>query len=324
MTSEPASGAAATRCIALSGGVGGAKLALGLSRVLDPSSILVVANCGDDFDHLGLRICPDLDTLIYTLAGIANPATGWGVANDTGSFMDALAALGGEMWFHLGDKDLAIHVERTRRLAAGESLSEVIAAIARRFGIETRIIPMSDDPVATVVETAAGPLAFQHYFVRERCAPAVTGFRFDGATSARAHPSLVAALAEPDLEAVVICPSNPFVSIDPILAIPGIREDLAGAAAPVIAVSPVVAGKAIKGPTAKMMAELGIPVAAQSVARRYASFARGFVLDRADEGEAGAIRALGLEVLVTETVMRTLDDRTRLAGAVMRFARVLT
>jgi LPPG:FO 2-phospho-L-lactate transferase len=324
VTSESAAGAARTRCIALSGGVGGAKLALGLSRILDPPSILVVANCGDDFDHLGLRVCPDLDTLTYTLAGIANSETGWGIANDTGSFMNALAALGGETWFHLGDKDLATHVERTRRLAAGETLSEVTAAITRRLGIETRIIPMSDDPVATVVETATGPLAFQHYFVREQCAPVVTGFRFEGAASARPQPSLVAALGEPDLEAVIICPSNPFISIDPILAIPGFREALAEADAPVVAVSPIVAGKAIKGPTAKMMAELGIPVAAQSVARRYAGFARGFVLDHADEGEAGAIRALGLDVLVTETVMRTLDDRAALAEAVMRFARVLT
>ena len=215
--------------VALSGGVGGAKLALGLCDVLeDPSRLTVVANTGDDFEHLGLKVCPDLDTLTYTLSGLANEETGWGRAGESGAFMEALGALGGETWFFLGDKDLAIHVERTRRLQAGESLSAVTAALCARLGVPARIVPMSDDPVPTVVETPEGPLAFQHYFVRERCRPAVLGFRYEGAERARPCAAFVDALAAPDLGAVVVCPSNPYISIDPILAVPGVRAALTG------------------------------------------------------------------------------------------------
>ena len=230
--------------VALSGGVGGAKLALGLCDVLeDPGRLTVVANTGDDFEHLGLQVCPDLDTLTYTLAGLANEETGWGRAGESGAFMEALGALGGETWFFLGDKDLAIHVERTRRLRAGESLSTVTSALCTRLGIRARIVPMSDDPVPTVVETPEGPLAFQHYFVRERCRPKVRGFRHEGAERARPAPRSSTPLAAPDLGAVIVCPSNPYISIDPILAVPGVRAALAACEAPVIAVSPSSAGR---------------------------------------------------------------------------------
>ena len=310
----------ARRAVALSGGIGGAKLALGLYRTLAASDLTVVANPGDDIEHLGLTICPDLDTITYTLAGIANPQTGWGRRDETWSFMAALKALGGEDWFNLGDGDLALHVERTRRLAAGEGLGAITADICRRLGIGCRILPASDRPVRTVVETPTGVLAFQHYFVRDRGEPIVTGFSFEGAETARPLPEVLAALADPGLDAIVICPSNPFISIDPILAISGFREALLAASAPVVAVTPIVGGKAIKGPAAKMLAELGREVSAEAVARHYGGLLDGFVLDRVDETAAGAIRALGLEVLVTDTVMRDDDAKVRLATEVLTFA----
>ncbi len=308
------------RILALSGGVGGAKLALGLSSVLAPEALTVIANTGDDFRHLGLHISPDLDTLMYTLAGLDNPETGWGRAGETGGFMAALKALGGESWFFLGDGDLATHVERTRRLAAGETLSEVTKAFSERLGIAATIAPMTDDPVRTVVETANGPLPFQHYFVRERCEPAVSGFRFEGAAAARPGPDLQRSLGDPELGAVIVCPSNPFISIDPILALPDVGRALGAGPAPVIAVSPIVGGRAIKGPTAKIMAELGLPCTAVAVAGHYGALLDGFVLDRTDAASAEPVRRMGIEVLVTNTVMRTLDDRIDLARAVLDFA----
>jgi LPPG:FO 2-phospho-L-lactate transferase len=307
-------------CVALSGGVGGAKLALGLSRILAPAQLDVIVNTGDDFEHLGLTICPDLDTLTYTLAGLNNTETGWGRAGETWTFMASLRALGGESWFQLGDGDLAIHVERTRRLAAGEPLSRVTAELTARLGIELSVIPMSDEPVRTFVETAAGALAFQHYFVRDQCAPEVTGFEFRGAKTATPSPMALGALADPALDAVVICPSNPFISIDPILAVPGLRGAIEDAAAPVIAVSPIVGGKAIKGPTAKMMLELGVTQSAASVARHYDGLIDGFVLDSEDAASGDEIRALGLDVLTTNTVMQSLEDRVSLAANVLEFA----
>lgn len=307
-------------CVALSGGVGGAKLALGLSRILAPAQLDIIVNTGDDFEHLGLMICPDLDTLTYTLAGLNNTETGWGRAGETWTFMTSLRALGGESWFQLGDGDLAIHVERTRRLAAGEPLSRVTAELTARLGIELSVIPMSDDPVRTFVETAAGALAFQHYFVRDQCAPEVTGFEFRGAKTATPSPMALGALADPALDAVVICPSNPFISIDPILAVPGLRGAIEDAAAPVIAVSPIVGGKAIKGPTAKMMLELGVTQSAASVARHYDGLIDGFVLDSEDAASGDEIRALGLDVLTTNTVMQSLEDRVSLAADVLEFA----
>jgi LPPG:FO 2-phospho-L-lactate transferase len=305
--------------VALSGGIGGAKLALGLYRELAPDALMVVCNTGDDFEHLGLAISPDLDTVLYTLAGIANPATGWGRADETWRFMQALAELGGETWFQLGDRDLAMHALRTCRLRAGESLSTIAEDCCRRLGVRAAIVPMCDAPVRTLVETADGVLAFQRYFVEQRCAPAVRGFAFDGAAAARPVPALLAALAA-GVEAVVICPSNPFISIDPILAVPGMREALAACRAPVVAVSPIVGGDAVKGPTAKMMRELGVEVTAGSVARHYAGLLDGLVLDAADAGEAAAI---GLPCLATGTLMRGEADKRRLARAVLDFARGL-
>ncbi len=308
------------RCIALSGGVGGAKLALGLDRILGESELLVVANTGDDFEHLGLAVCPDIDTVLYTLAGVANPETGWGRADEGWRAMQTLEALGGETWFRLGDRDIGLHLERTRRLRDGEALSEITADIAQRLGIASRILPMSDHPVRTVVETPGGPLAFQHYFVREQCVPVVTGFRFEGADNARPAPGLSEVFGDPALEAIVICPSNPFISIDPILSVPGLRDAIAASAAPVVAVSPIVGGRAIKGPTAKMMAELGLETDTVAVARHYRGLIDGFILDECDRGAAEAVRALGMEPAVTNTVMTSLADREHLARFVLDFA----
>lgn len=304
--------------VALSGGIGGAKLALGLYRALAPDRLAVVANPGDDFEHLGLTVCPDADTVMYTLAGVVNPGTGWGLAGETWSFMAALERLGGETWFRLGDGDLATHVERSRRLAAGETATAVMDLLRRRLGVRARILPPSDAPVRTVVESDAGDLMFQHYFVRDRCEPVVRGFRFAGAQAASASAAVLAALADADLRAVVVCPSNPFISIDPILAVAGVRDALVACRAPVVAVSPVVGGAAIKGPTAKMMTELGLPVSAATVAAHYRDFLDGYVVDRAD---AEVLEGLApLPGLSTGTVMASDDDKLALARAVLDFA----
>lgn len=303
--------------VALSGGIGGAKLVAGLARVLSPERLLVVANTGDDFEHLGLTICPDLDTLMYTLAGVHDPARGWGRAGDTWRFMDALGELGGDTWFRLGDADLATHVERTRRLRAGESLSVITADFCRRLGVAMTLLPMSDQPVRTLVQTVDTALPFQQYFVAQGCAPAVNGFSFQGAQTARPLPAFVGALADARLRAVVICPSNPFISIDPILALPGVHAALAACTAPVIAVSPIVGGRALKGPTAKMMRELGLPVTATTVARHYGTLLDGYVLDREDVVQG---QDIDIPVCITQTVMQNLDDKQALAQAVLAFA----
>jgi LPPG:FO 2-phospho-L-lactate transferase len=303
--------------VALSGGIGGAKLALGLYRILPPDTLTVIANTGDDFAHLGLSISPDLDTLLYTLSGNDNPELGWGRRGETWTFMAALEALGGETWFRLGDGDLAAHVERTRRLAAGECLSAIIDDFRRRLGIRARLLPASDDPVRTRLATAAGWLDFQDYFVRLRCEPAITGLEFAGAEAAQPHPDAVAALADPALRAVVICPSNPFISIDPILAVPGLREALRACRAPVVAVSPIIGGQAVKGPTAKMMAELGLPVDAATPARHYRDILDVYVVDEAD---AAAVAALDLPVVLTRALMQSLADRENLARTVLAAA----
>ena len=305
--------------VVLSGGVGVAKLVLGLSRVVDPAALTVVANTGDDFDHLGLRVCPDVDTLVYALAGLDDPAAGWGRAGESGNFMAAVGALGEDTWFFLGDKDLAMHVARTRRLAAGERLGAVTRDVCRRLGVAARILPMSDDPVSTVVETGEGRLPFQHYFVRDRCRPAVRGFRYDGAEAAAPGAGVMEALAAEGLRAAIVAPSNPFVSIDPILAVPGVREALRACRAPVVAVTPIVGRRAIKGPTAKMMRELGVEVSPVAVARRYRDFADGFVLDASDAALAARVTASGLRALTVNTVMDSLDDRTMLARDVLEF-----
>ena len=297
----------------LSGGVGGAKLVLGLTHVLAGEAMMVITNTADDFRHLGLYIAPDTDTVVYTLADIADKERGWGRAGETWSFMGALRALGGETWFNLGDGDLAMHVERSRRLAAGETLTQATAALSRALGIRVAVLPMSDDPVATVVETADGPLAFQHYFVRERCEPRVTGFRFDGIDRAQPNPTFMESLAAGRITAMVIAPSNPFVSIDPILALSGLRNALLAMPGPRVAISPIVGGQAIKGPAARMMEDLGMPVTAAEVARHYAGLVDAMVIDHADREQERAIRDLGMDVLVTKTVMQSLDDRKALA-----------
>ncbi len=308
------------KILALCGGVGGAKLVLGLSHILDGDELTIAVNTGDDFDHLGLRICPDIDTVTYTLAGIVNPDTGWGRAEETGNFMASLATLGGEGWFYLGDKDLALHVERTRRLAAGESLSQVTADIARALGIAPRILPMSDDSVATMVETTSGTLAFQHYFVRERCEPPVSGFYFDGIDRATPHPDLMGLLADQSLDVVIICPSNPFVSIDPILSLPGIRQALSDCSAPVIAVSPIVGSKAVKGPTTKMMAELNLAPTSVEVLKRYQDIVDGFVLDQRDISELEQLKTMVAHLEVTDTLMLTLEHKVALARTILDFS----
>jgi LPPG:FO 2-phospho-L-lactate transferase len=318
-----AGGSGKSLVVALSGGIGGAKLVLGLSRVMPAGDLVVIANTGDDFEHLGLAISPDLDTLMYTLAGLDDPQRGWGRRAETWTFMAALAALGGETWFRLGDGDLATHVERTRRRAAGETLSAVTAALCRRLGIATKLLPMSDDKVRTRLRTAEGWLDFQDYFVRRRCAPAVRELAYEGAATARPHPDVLAALADPRLRAVVVSPSNPFVSIEPILAVPGLREAIATCAAPVVAVSPIIGGRAVKGPTAKMMAELGLPVSATAVARRYRNLLDAYVLDRADAGSVAEAAELGIAVTVAHTLMTTLDEREALARHVLATADAL-
>lgn len=300
--------------VALSGGVGGAKLALGLSRILPAEELLIVANTGDDFEHLGLTVCPDIDTLTYALAGLDNPATGWGRRDETWSFMETIAALGGEDWFRLGDRDLALHVERTRRLGAGQSLSQITRDVCRRLGVGPRVLPMSDDRVRTRVRAESGWIDFQDYFVRQQCRPVVQQLAFAGAADARPQPEVMAALAGGSVRAVVICPSNPFISIEPILAVPGLRAAIKACGAPVVAVSPIVGGRAVKGPTAKMMQELGLPVSSAAVAARYGELLDGYVVDA---GDAEGIRA---KAHVAPTLMTTLEDREALARAVLDFA----
>ncbi|MFG1343562.1 2-phospho-L-lactate transferase [Xanthobacter autotrophicus DSM 431] len=310
------------RVLALCGGVGGAKLAFGLQAALGPA-LTVMVNTGDDFTHLGLAISPDIDTVLYTLAGLSDPVRGWGRAGETWQFMSALRQLGGEDWFQLGDLDLAMHVERTGRLAGGARLSEVVAGTAGRLGLAARILPMSDDPVRTMVETPQGLLAFQHYFVRERCAPPVLRLSFEGAETARILPELADLLAGDGLDAVIICPSNPYLSIDPILALPGLREALALCPAPVVAVSPLIGGRAVKGPTAKIMDELGIGAGTAAIAAHYLGLADGLVIDTADAADAAGVAASGLACRVAPTLMTGPAERVALADECLAFAREL-
>jgi len=303
--------------IALSGGVGGAKLALGLSRVMPPEQLTVVVNTGDDFEHLGLSISPDIDTVTYTLAGVANRELGWGRQDETWSFMETLETLGGETWFRLGDRDLATHIERTRRLRAGESLTAITRDLCRRLGILPRIIPMSDDTVRTRLRTGEGWLDFQEYFVRAQCRPEVSEIVFDGAATARPHPEFIAALSDPRLRAIVICPSNPFISIEPILDLPGVRDAIAACPAPVVAVSPIIGGRAVKGPTAKMMRELGLATSAAAVSRRYQGLLDAVILDEVDARDSADH---GAEIFAARTLMTTLEDKMALARRALEVA----
>jgi len=304
------------KIVALAGGVGGAKLAHGLAQILPPEDLTVIVNTGDDFEHYGLYISPDVDTVCYTLAGLANPKTGWGRKDDSWQAIENAKTLGGPDWFNLGDQDLGTHLERTRRLNVGQTLSQVTRDFCKVWGIESTIYPMSDQPVRTIVETDEAELAFQEYFVHRRCEPKVKGFHFEGIDVAIAAPGVFNALQ--DAEAVVICPSNPWVSIDPILAVAGIRE--AVKARLVVAVSPIIGGKTVKGPAAKMFAELGIQPSALAVAEHYQDLLNGFVLDSVDAKFAELIT---IPVLTTDTLMNLLTKRARLARDVLHFIRRL-
>lgn len=304
--------------LALAGGVGGARLARGLAAVLPPSQLTIIVNVGDDFEHLGLLVCPDLDTVCYTLGGVNNAAQGWGLEGESWAFMDALGKLGGETWFNLGDRDLATHITRTGMLGR-HTLSEITAHLAGKLGIVHGIAPMSDDPVRSIVDTDEGELAFQHYFVRRRAVPRFRSIRFDGIDAARASPAFLAALDDPALEAIIFCPSNPVLSIAPILALPGIRAVLEARRVPVVAVSPFIGGQAVKGPAAKIMAEIGIATTPAGLASYYGGLLDGIVIDQAD----GAAEVAGAALHVTDTLMRGLDDQRRLAIETLAFARSL-
>jgi len=300
------------RILAVTGGVGGAKLASGLASVLDPSDLAFAVNTGDDFEHLGLKISPDIDSLTYALAGINNTETGWGRKGESWNFLTALKELGGDTWFQLGDKDLALHLHRTNMLNKGNTLTEATEAIATKLGIRHPIIPMSDQPVSTLVDTCDGELSFQSYFVKEKCEPKVNGFRFQGIE----HASLQATLDQwiQDCQGIIICPSNPYVSVDPFLKLNGVKERLAEI--PTIAVSPIIGGKALKGPAAKMMKELGISSSAENVAEHYSAFIDGFVIDEADKESAKSIK---IPTISTNTVMLTLSDSISLAENCLGF-----
>jgi LPPG:FO 2-phospho-L-lactate transferase len=305
------------KIVALAGGVGGAKLAHGLAQILPPENLTVIVNTGDDFEHYGLYICPDLDTVCYTLAGLANPETGWGRLDETWKVIENASRLGGPSWFHLGDQDLGTHLERTRRLKEGQTLTQVTKDFCKVWGIQHTILPMSDRSVRTIVETEAGDLAFQEYFVHRRCEPHVRGFRFEGAESAEPAPGAQEALQS--AEAVIICPSNPWVSIDPILRVLSLGEGRRRVGKRIFAVSPIIGGQTVKGPAAKMYREMGIEPSALAVAKHYCDFASGFVLDQIDEHFEEEIRSLQMRTLVTNTLMHSHEDRKQLAAKILDF-----
>ena len=305
------------RIVALAGGVGGAKLAHGLAQLLKPEELTIIVNTGDDFEHYGLYICPDLDTVCYTLAGIANPETGWGRVNESWIVMENVSRLGGLDWFRLGDQDLGTHLERTRRLKEGDSLSEITRDFCRAWDIGHTILPMSDQPVRTIVDTDEGELAFQEYFVHRRCEPRVKGFRFDGADQAEPTPGAREALQSAD--AIIICPSNPWVSVDPILKVvhPLFSGEKPGGMS--VAVSPIIDGETVKGPAAKMYRELGIEPSALAVANHYRGLVTHFVMDTIDAQLIESVRGLNMQVHVTKTVMKSHEDRKRLAEDTLNF-----
>lgn len=307
--------------LALSGGIGGAKLALGLMHTLDSEQLTIVANTGDDFEHFGLSISPDIDTLLYTLAGINNKELGWGRSDETWSCLDAAKQLGMESWFQLGDKDLALHLYRTNRLNEGASLSVIVQELTERFGIEVKITPMSDQPVRTMVETELGVLPFQEYFVKHRCEPKVQKVSFAGINTAVPSTNFLNGLNESDLQSVIVCPSNPFLSVEPILSLNGIRDLLGNTNIPVIVVSPIVQGQALKGPTAKMMQELGLDTDVLAIARLYKDIAQAIVIDNSDAKYKQELEDIGLNVLSTNTIMNTLDDRITLAKDIIEFSK---
>jgi LPPG:FO 2-phospho-L-lactate transferase len=304
--------------VVLAGGVGGARFANGLAALLPPGQLTVVVNVGDDFDHLGLRICPDLDTVTYTLANLNNRELGWGQFGETWNFMDALRKLDGPDWFNLGDRDLATHILRTHRLNAGEPLSAIVADIARARGITQTILPATDDPLRTKILTDEGELDFQDYFVRRRCEPVFRSIRFAGAEQARAHPQVFAALADPALEAILIAPSNPLLSLAPILAVSQIADALAARTVPCVAVSPFIAGQAVKGPAAKILRELGLKPGPAAIAAHYGALLDGLVIDQGDEPDLAAPALLRTDILMQDDA-----GQQRLAREVLDFARDL-
>ncbi len=307
------------RVVALAGGVGGAKLAAGLQAVLSPGALSVIVNTGDDFEHWGLTICPDLDTVLYNLAGVNNPETGWGRADETFAVLRSMSLIGGEDWFRLGDADLAVHLRRSEWLRQGVSLTEVTDRLRRAFGVQSNILPMSDAPVRTLVHTDEGDLPFQHYFVGRRCEPCVIDISFVGAAEADLPDAAYTALLTADI--IVFCPSNPYLSLDPILSVGEMRDLLGKLHAPKVAVAPIVGGRALKGPAAKIMREMGYPVTPVTIAAHFGDLLDGFVLDHEDEAAANH---MGVPTLVTDTIMRDLESKARLAHAVLKFACSLT
>ena len=303
----------------LSGGVGGAKLVLGLSQVLNNDDFMTIVNTGDDFVHLGLQICPDIDTLIYTLAELVDQERGWGLKDESWNFLDKTKLLGGEGWFNLGDKDLATHVHRTQLLAKGEDLTSITKNLASSFGVEAKLVPMTNDIVSTVVETPEEDLAFQHYFVRDRCLPTVKGFRFEGVKSSVINPLIQEYARANDKSAVLLAPSNPFVSIDPILSVPAMTDELVGMKGPKIAISPIINSKAVKGPAAKMMQELGVPSTSIEIANHYKGLIDAIVIDHADAPLSKKIEDLGIKVFTTNTVMHSLNEKITLANECLNF-----
>ncbi len=301
--------------LALTGGVGGAKLALGLSKILNKDEVVFLVNTGDDFVHMGLHISPDVDTLIYTLAGKADPIQGWGRQAESWNFLETLEELLGETWFRLGDKDLAVHVLRTLLLNKGWTLTRSISRIAKALGVVHKVLPVTNDELQTMVITDRGRMPFQHYFVKHQCEPTVHDIEFSGATTAKLNPQL-------DLNqitAVVICPSNPYLSVDPLLAIDELKSFLANSSLPRVAVSPIVQGSALKGPTAQIMNSLGHPVSSITVSKHYQELINGIIIDHSDEMLKAEIKEMDLHCTTQQTVMKTLEDKIKLAQEVMSF-----
>ncbi len=304
--------------VLLIGGVGGAKLAAGMAEVLPPGALTIIVNTGDDFEHLGLHVSPDLDTVMYTLAGLANQTTGWGVADDTFQAVEMAARYGAPEWFRLGDRDLGTNLVRTMRLRAGATLTEIVCQMSAALGIRHTLLPMSDDAVRTQVDTDQGELAFQEYFVRERWQPAVREIRFIGAADARPTSRVIKALDCATL--IVIGPSNPYLSIDPILAVPGIRSRIAASPAPCVAISPLIAGQAVKGPTAKLMAELGIDVSPLTVVNHYRDLLNAIILDEVDHALCQAVEQTGVRAVTYPILMKSLQDKVAVAEFLLNWS----
>jgi LPPG:FO 2-phospho-L-lactate transferase len=305
--------------LALSGGIGGAKLALGLHHCLDDGQLTVIVNTGDDFEHLGLNISPDIDTLIYTLAELNNTELGWGRRDESWNFAETCEQLGLDTWFSLGDRDLAMHVYRSQRLRDGASLSQVVDELCKRFKINSRIVPMSDSPVRTMLKCDTGTLPFQHYFVKNKCQPKVSQIYFDGIESAKPARAFIDCLNDEHLRAIIICPSNPFLSVQPILSLPLLKEKIRETGKPVIVVSPVVKQDSIKGPTAKLMQELNLQCKVETIAELYKDIATAIVIDKQDENSIDVIKLSGLEVLSENIVMTSLQDKRDLARTIVKF-----